>query len=502
MKLSELSKKLSERSLKYKFDFPEDTDITGISYDSRNIKPGNIFFAVKGLQSDGNKFVNEAITKGAALVFTEESNDAFENIPVIKVNEIRKFMAVVSGVFYGDPTSKLKLIGITGTNGKTTTSYLIHSMLSEAGYKTGLIGTIEYRIGDKRFESKLTTPDSVELNMILNKMVTENTEYCVMEVSSIALSMDRVYGLKFDSSVFTNLTSEHLDFHKDMNSYFSAKKILFDSLGESSYVISNRDDEYGVKITEDSNAKKFFYSIDAPALNSLDLKAENVKIDLNGIKFDLTRQGESTEINCGLAGRFNVYNALASAGTALNYGADLNDIKKTLLKFEGVPGRFQKLLMPNGAVSVVDYSHTSDSLKNAIEAAREIIDGEGKGGSLITIFGCGGNKDKTKRPVMGKFATDLSDYTIITSDNPRFEEPMEIIKEIESGIKSGKKYEVIENREEAIKKGIEISSEGDIVLICGKGHETYQEIKGVRSHFDDREIALKYMNQKSGNAEA
>ncbi|MBK8981438.1 MAG: UDP-N-acetylmuramoyl-L-alanyl-D-glutamate--2,6-diaminopimelate ligase [Ignavibacteria bacterium] len=502
MKLSELSKKLSERSLKYKFAFPEDTEITGISYDSRNLNPGNIFFAVKGLQSDGNKFVNEAIAKGAVLVFTKEASDSFEKIPVISVKEIRKFMAVVSGIFYGDPSSKLKLIGITGTNGKTTTSYLIHSMLSEAGYKTGLIGTIEYRIGDKKFESKLTTPDSVELNMILNEMVTENIEYCVMEVSSIALSMDRVYGLKFDTAVFTNLTSEHLDFHKDMGSYLSAKKILFDSLSERSFALSNRDDEYGERITNDTKAEKIFYVIDASIKNSKDIKAENVKLDMNGIKFDLTRLGESTEICCGLAGRFNVYNALASAGTVLNYGVDLNCIKTVLSKFEGVPGRFQKLPMPNGALSVVDYSHTSDSLKNAIEAAREIIDDEGKGGSLITIFGCGGNKDRTKRPVMGKFATELSDYTIITSDNPRFEEPLEIIKEIESGINAGKKYEVIENREEAIKKGIEISSRGDIILICGKGHETYQEVKGVRSHFDDKEIVSKYMNQTSGDAEA
>jgi len=502
MKISKLSEKLSERSLKYNFDFPEDAEITGISYDSRNVSPGNIFFAIKGLQSDGNKFINEAIAKGAVLVFTEEASDAYEKLRVINVKEIRKFMAVVSGIFYGDPSSKLKLIGVTGTNGKTTTSYLIHSMLNEAGYKTGLIGTIEYRIGDKKFESKLTTPDSVELNMILNKMVNENIEYCVMEVSSIALSMDRVYGLNFNTAVFTNLTSEHMDFHKDMGSYLSAKKILFDSLSENSFALSNSDDEYGERITENTKAVKIIYAVDAAVKNSKDLKAENVKLDMKGIKFDLIRSGESTEISCGIAGRFNVYNLLASAGTVLNYGVDLNFINASLSKFEGVPGRFQKILMPNGAVSVIDYSHTSDSLKNAIDAAREIIDDEGKGGSLITIFGCGGNKDKTKRPVMGKFATELSDYTIITSDNPRFEEPLEIIREIESGIKAGKKYEVIENREDAIKKGIEISSRGDIILICGKGHETYQEVKGVRSHFDDREIVLKYMNQKSGNAEA
>ncbi|MBS1516914.1 MAG: UDP-N-acetylmuramoyl-L-alanyl-D-glutamate--2,6-diaminopimelate ligase [Bacteroidetes bacterium] len=496
MKLSEISGKLRSGSLKYELHFDEDREITGICYDSRNVVQGNIFFAIRGMKSDGNKFIKEAIDKGAVLIFSEEEYGAETTVPVKKIENIRKFMAEVSGIFYGDPSSGLKLIGVTGTNGKTTTSYLIMSMLKEAGFNTGLIGTIEYRIGDEKYESKLTTPDSVEMNMILDKMVKKNIEYCVMEVSSIALSMDRVYGLKYDAAVFTNLTSEHLDFHKDMNNYFEAKKILFDSLDENNIAFSNRDDEYGERILEDTAAEKKFYAIDSES----DIKAGNVKLSMSGVSFDMKINGENTEIRSDLGGKFNVYNILAAAGVALNYGVSVDEIRSAVRVFEGVPGRFSRIPLPNGALAVIDYSHTSDSLKNAIEAAREILNSEGKNGNLITIFGCGGNRDRTKRPVMGKFATELSDYSILTSDNPRFEDPMEIIDEIKNGISGEAEYEVIENREEAIKKGIGISREGDLILICGKGHETYQEVKGVRTHFDDKEMVMKYLNKAGQNA--
>lgn len=500
MKLSEISEKLRESSLKYEMDFQDDVEISGLSYDSRNVKQGNIFFAVKGLISDGNKFINEAVEKGAVIVFTDDENFSVSEVPVIKVEDVRKFMATVSGIFYGDPSSKLRLIGVTGTNGKTTTAYLIHAMLSNAGYKTGLIGTIECLIGNEKVESKLTTPDSVELNMILNKMVNEKTEFCVMEVSSIALSMERVFGLKFDAAVFTNLTSEHLDFHKDMENYFEAKKILFDNLSVDSIAVSNKDDEYGERILSDTKAEKIFYSVDRSIESDNDLKADDVKLGMDGIDFSLSYGSERTEVSSDLAGRFNVYNILASAGVVLNYNVSLKSIAEVLDNFSGVKGRFNRIPLPNGAVAVIDYSHTSDSLKNAIEAAKEIIKDENKNGSLITIFGCGGNKDRSKRSVMGKYATELSDFTIITSDNPRFEDPMEIIEEIKKGISDEAEYKVIENREEAIKAGIGLAVAGDIILICGKGHETYQEIKGIRSHFDDKEIVLKYQNLSLKNA--
>ena len=485
MKISEI---INKSRVNAELKLRDDIEITGLHYDSRKIKPGNIFFAIKGLKDDGNKFVTDAINNGAVMIFTEEDINMQSAVPTVKSNEIRKLMAEYSGIFYGDPSSKLKLIGITGTNGKTTTSYLIRSFLNDAGYSTGLLGTIDYQVGNQKTESKLTTPDSVEVNMMLSEMVNSGTQFCIMEVSSIALVMDRVYGLKFDTAVYTNLTSEHLDFHKDMENYFEAKKILFDNLQESAKAISNSDDLYGQSIMENCRAKKFFYS----GKNESDLRSFNEKLSLSGLEFDVKWNGRTYTLKSNLTGRFNIYNILASVSTVLQYDIDMTMIQSSLLKFQEVSGRFNRIKLPNGAIAVIDYSHTSDSLKNAIESAREIVDEEKKFGKVITIFGCGGNKDRTKRPVMGELATGLSDRAIITSDNPRFEEPMDIIDEIISGIKDKKNFEVIENREEAIKKGLEISREGDIVLICGKGHETYQEVKGVRTHFDDKEIVGKY----------
>ena len=485
MKISEI---INKSRVSAELKLRDDIEITGLHYDSRKIKPGNIFFAIKGLKDDGNKFVTDAINNGAVLIFTEDDINIQSAVPAVKTNEIRKLMAEYSGIFYGDPSSKLKLIGITGTNGKTTTSYLIRSFLNDAGYSTGLLGTIDYQVGDQKTESKLTTPDSVEVNMMLNEMVNSGTQFCIMEVSSIALVMERVYGLKFDTAVYTNLTSEHLDFHKDMDNYFAAKKILFDNLPESGNAISNSDDSYGRSILDDCRAKKFFYS----SREESDLRSFNEKLSLSGLEFDVKWNGRTYTLKSDLSGRFNIYNILASVSTVLQYDIDMPMIQSSLLKFQEVRGRFNRVKLPNGAIAVIDYSHTSDSLKNAIESAREIVDEEKRFGRVITIFGCGGNKDRTKRPVMGELAAGLSDQAIITSDNPRFEEPMDIIEEIISGIKDKKNFEVIENREEAIKKGLEISREGDIVLICGKGHETYQEVKGIRTHFDDKEIVGKY----------
>ena len=485
MKISEI---INKSRVNAELKLRDDIEITGLHYDSRKIKPGNIFFAIKGLKDDGNKFVTDAINNGAVLIFTEDDINIQSAVPAVKTNEIRKLMAEYSGIFYGDPSSKLKLIGITGTNGKTTTSYLIRSFLNDAGYSTGLLGTIDYQVGEKKTESKLTTPDSVEMNIMLSEMVNSGTQFCIMEVSSIALVMERVYGLKFDTAVYTNLTSEHLDFHKDMDNYFAAKKILFDNLPESGNAISNSDDSYGRSILDDCRAKKFFYS----SREESNLRSFNEKLSLSGLEFDVKWNGRTYTLKSDLSGRFNIYNILASVSTVLQYDIDMPMIQSSLLKFQEVRGRFNRVKLPNGAIAVIDYSHTSDSLKNAIESAREIVDEEKRFGRVITIFGCGGNKDRTKRPVMGELAAGLSDQAIITSDNPRFEEPMDIIEEIITGIKDKKNFEVIENREEAIKKGLEISREGDIVLICGKGHETYQEVKGIRTHFDDKEIVGKY----------
>lgn len=485
MKFSELVKKLN---VKLDYDFADDFEVKGLAYDSRKVKPGYIFFAIKGLKDDGNKYAKDAISSGAEVIISEEKLKLEQK--VIKTDEIRKLMAIISGVFYGNPSEKLKLIGVTGTNGKTTTTYLIKSLLDNAGNKTGLLGTIGYQTGLSSSDSTLTTPDSIELNMMMSEMVNSKMNFCVMEVSSIALAMDRVYGLNFDAAVFTNLTSEHLDFHKDMKNYFESKKILFDNLSGKNFAISNKDDFYGETIVSNTKADKFFYSVKKES----DLKSFNEKLSLEGLEFDVKWNGKIYHLKSRLTGRFNIYNILASVSTVLQYDVDMDVIRKSLLNFNEVSGRFNRIKLPNGAIAVIDYSHTSDSLKNAIDSAREIINEENKNARVITVFGCGGNKDKSKRPVMGNFATSLSDYSIITSDNPRFEDPMEIINEILTGIKTKNNFEIIENREEAIKRGIEISREGDIVLICGKGHETYQEINGIKNHFDDKEIVKKYFS--------
>jgi len=369
MKISEI---INKSRVNAELKLRDDIEITGLHYDSRKIKPGNIFFAIKGLKDDGNKFVSDAINNGAVLIFTEDDIHMQSAVPAIKTNEIRKLMAEYSGIFYGDPSSKLKLIGITGTNGKTTTSYLVRSFLNDAGYRTGLLGTIDYEVGDQKTESKLTTPDSVEVNMMLSEMVNSGTQYCIMEVSSIALVMDRVYGLKFDSAAYTNLTSEHLDFHKDMENYFEAKKILFDNLQESAKAISNSDDLYGQSILENCRAKKFFYS----GKNESDLRSFNEKLSLSGLEFDVKWNGKTYTLKSNLTGRFNIYNILASVSTVLQYDIDMTMIQSSLLNFKEVSGRFNRIKLPNGAIAVIDYSHTSDSLKNAIESAREIVDEE------------------------------------------------------------------------------------------------------------------------------
>ncbi|MBN8569382.1 MAG: UDP-N-acetylmuramoyl-L-alanyl-D-glutamate--2,6-diaminopimelate ligase [Ignavibacteria bacterium] len=460
--------------------------IEGLAYDSRKVKENYIFFALKGLKDDGSKYIKSAIDAGAKAIVTDMDLDVNE-IPtnVLSVKDARKTMALFANVYNELPSEKLKLIGVTGTNGKTTTTYLIKTFLENSGYKTGLLGTIDYQIGDVKVESKLTTPESVEICSMLGEMVKQGYQYCVMEVSSIALVMKRVYSLNFNTAIFTNLTSEHLDFHHNMENYFEAKKILFDDLSDNSFAITNLDDIYGEKILADTKAKKITYAVNADA----DYKAENSNFDLKGLSFDI--KGKDIKIDSNITGKFNIYNMLASIACVRNYNISYDSINDSLKNFEGVNGRFNKIELPNGAYAVVDYSHTSDSLKNAIESAREIVNNENKNGRVITIFGCGGNKDVTKRPVMGKFATELSDYSIMTSDNPRFEKPLDIIREIRKGAVN-KNYEIDENRETAIEKGIRMSKAGDIILICGKGHETYQEINGVRTHFDDKEMVQKY----------
>lgn len=470
----------------------KDFTVEGLAYDSRKIKNGFIFFAIKGYKEDGNKYVPAAVEKGANAVITDtESAKGLNYENVIGVDDVRKTMALMAFEFYERPTDKINLIGVTGTNGKTTITYLLRHIFETAGFKCGLVGTIDYLTGAKKQESKLTTPDSIEINAMLKEMVDSGIEYCFMEVSSIALVLHRVYGLEYKAGVFTNLTSEHLDLHKNMQNYFEAKKILFDSLGNGAGAVSNMDDIYGIGIVKNTKAKKIYYSMNS---EEAEFRAVNEKITMDGISFGLLHKDKIFEFKSGLTGRFNIYNILAAVGCAKYLKIDIETIQKAISSFGEVNGRFNKIKLPNEAFAVIDYSHTSDSLKNAVESAVEIRNLNPGKGRVITIFGCGGNKDRTKRPAMGEISTTLSDYTIITSDNPRFEDPMDIINEILAGVKTKDNYEVNANREEAIKRGIEISRKDDIILICGKGHETYQEVKGVRSHFDDKEIVEKYFH--------
>jgi len=479
-----------------KSDAVKDFSVVGLAYDSRKVVNNFIFFAIKGYKDDGNKYVSKAIENGAKAIITENefvnelTKIVSEDINIIGVDDVRKVMAQMGFAFYKNPSEKIKLIGVTGTNGKTTITYLLKHIFESAGFKCGLVGTIDYVTGDKKLESKLTTPDSIEINEMLKEMVYAGFDYCFMEVSSIALVLHRVYGQKFSAGVFTNLTSEHLDLHKNMQNYFEAKKILFDRLDSSQYAISNLDDSYGNDIIKGTKGKKVYYSMNSET----DYRAVNEKISMDGISFEIIYKDKIYKINSTLTGRFNIYNILAAVALAHSLNINFETIQKAIANFSAVNGRFNKIELPNKAYAVIDYSHTSDSLKNAVESAIEIRNMSTYKGRVITIFGCGGNKDRTKRPVMGETATSLSDYSIITSDNPRFEEPIEIIKEILVGVRTIDNFEVNPNREEAIKRGIEISKKGDIILICGKGHETYQEVKGVKSHFDDKEMVEKYFH--------
>jgi UDP-N-acetylmuramoyl-L-alanyl-D-glutamate--2,6-diaminopimelate ligase len=395
---------------------------------------------------------------------------------VVKIEDTRKGLALAASTFYGEPWKKLKMIGITGTNGKTTSTYMIKAILEEAGSKVGLIGTIANYVGDEKVPSHRTTPESLELHELFRKMVDSGVTHCIMEVSSHSLSLDRVYGIEFSQSIFSNLTQDHLDFHETFENYYNAKLILFKNSISS---IINIDDEYGKRVYEEVQNNKITYSIE----NSSDLKAKNIVMHSRGIEFDLVYKNENTHVNLNIPGRYNIYNALGSAAACLNGGIGFEAIKKGLEKAV-VPGRCE-IVTKNYNLDyevIVDYAHSPDSLKNILTTVREFTKGR-----LISVFGCGGDRDKTKRPIMGEIASRLSDITIITSDNPRTEEPQTIIKEITKGVVK-ENYVVIESRREAIKKAMTLAKKDDIIVIAGKGHEDYQELKDKVIHFDEREV--------------
>ena len=465
-------------------------DVANIVYDSRKVEKNSIFVAIKGFNTDGHKFILQALSKGAIAIVLEDNNAIPDEIFIhdkaakILVHDSRAALAEISNYFYKEPTKKLKLIGITGTNGKTTTTYYIKNILENSGVKTGLIGTISNFIGDKEIKSSLTTPESNDLNAFFYEMLSQGCKYAIMEVSSHSLVLNRVKNLTFSAAVFTNITSDHLDFHKDFDSYLKAKKILFDNLGVSAFGVINLDDSNSTRLTEDSKASYHSYG----KASNADFFISKINYDLNGTNFLLTYKNESYSVSTSLVGGFNAYNATAAIAATVLLGIDFNTAVEGIKSTKQVPGRFEVVGKGNKKV-IVDYSHTADSLEKALQAVHQIVKNKFP---IYTVFGCGGNRDKSKRPIMGKIASELSDKIIITSDNPRNEDPFEIINDIKTGI-TEENFEVIENREEAIKKAIQSSEDNSVILVAGKGHEDYQEIKGERHHFSDKEIALKYL---------
>jgi UDP-N-acetylmuramoyl-L-alanyl-D-glutamate--2,6-diaminopimelate ligase len=483
MKLSELLKGV------YMSEPPEelaDIKIAGIESDSRKIKSGDLFVALVGPKEDGSQFVPKAIEQGAKVIVqhgddfkTEEK----EGVIFLTVPDTRKALEQLLRNFYSDVSKKIKVIGITGTNGKTTITYLLEAIFNTNNLPCGVIGTVNYRYGGKVFEAKNTTPGMVENHALLNDMVNAGCAYCAMEVSSHALDQSRVAGIDFNSAIFTNLTGDHLDYHKTMDSYFEAKTKLFIGLGPTATAVINTDDSYAEKLIKISDRKVKTYS----TKNNANYFAKEIKLNASGTNFILACPGGETEINTPLVGLHNVYNILSAIAVAHENGLSIEQIKKGLENLKNVPGRLESVINNKGFAVLVDYAHTDDALANVLSSLRKVVTGK-----IITVFGCGGDRDKTKRPRMGKVASELSGFSIITSDNPRSEEPEQIAKEIEVGCVNNN-YKIILDREDAIKEAIGMAQPDDCILIAGKGHENYQIFKNQTIHFDDKEIAKKYL---------
>ncbi|MCB0752925.1 MAG: UDP-N-acetylmuramoyl-L-alanyl-D-glutamate--2,6-diaminopimelate ligase [Ignavibacteriae bacterium] len=468
----------------------EQLEIDNISIDSRNCKNGTIFFALKGFKTDGHKFIPQAISNGASAVVMDEDQPGIDQlissskVAKILVKNSREALAQIANVFYGNPSSKLNLVGITGTKGKTTTSYFLKNIFETAGMKTGLIGTNKNMIGEKKISTKLTTPESHIINNLMSEMVKEHCSNCVMEVSSHAVELNRISNLDFNIGVFTNITSDHLDFHETFENYMTAKSKFFQSLKPTAKIIYNKDDKNYESILKSSVAEKISYSLK----NEADFKVENVEYNLDGTKFRFIYQEKKYDVETELIGTFNAYNAIAAIGSAIYSNVSVENAIEGIYATPQVPGRFEVIASGNKRV-IIDYSHTADSLNQALNAIKHIVKSERP---IYTVFGCGGDRDKTKRPIMGKIAVENSSFVYVTSDNPRSENPFDIINDITKNLNT-KNYNVIENREEAIKSAITDSEENAVILIAGKGHENYQEINGVRNFFSDKETAEKYL---------
>ena len=484
MRLSTLIKDLGIISLQ-----GTDPEIKGISSNSEQIREGYLFVAIKGQRNDGHRFIEETIKRGAVAVVLEDDILPRVNFPLIKVKNPRLVLARIADRFFNHPSAKIQLIGITGTNGKTTVSYLIKNILENFNKKIGLLGTINYEIGDRIIPASNTTPDTTILNSYLQDMIKENIDYAILEVSSHSISQHRIKYLDFNSGVFTNFSNDHLDYHKNRENYFRVKKSFFESLSSESKAIVNIDDYQYRNIVRDIRAKVFTYGMREEA--DVFLKKDSLSFSLAESKFTVCALGQEFEIECPLIGEYNVYNILAAVCLCLTQGVPKEIIKKSLKNFAGLPGRLERIDCGQNFILFIDYAHTEEALRNVLVNLRKFV----HNGRLISIFGCGGDRDKEKRPSMGKIGSRLSDFVILTSDNPRSEEPQEIILDIQKGIE-GDNYEIILDRGEAIRKGLSLAKQNDIVLIAGKGHEKYQVLKDTIIPFSDAEVAKRCLSKK------
>ncbi|MBO8433993.1 MAG: UDP-N-acetylmuramoyl-L-alanyl-D-glutamate--2,6-diaminopimelate ligase [Tyzzerella sp.] len=458
-----------------------ETEFEKIEYDSRKVSKGDAFVCVTGFKTDGHNYVESAIKSGATVIFCErELENIDESVTVIQFENTRKALAHISAEYYGRPSERMNVIGVTGTNGKTTTTFLVKSVLDKIGHKTGIIGTIENRIGDRIIATERTTPESLELQELFKTMADEGCQDVVMEVSSHALDLHRVDDIRFNVGIFTNLTQDHLDYHVTMENYKKAKGLLFERCLAS---VVNIDDEAGEYMVSVSKGKVITFAIDKNA----DLKAEDIHISADGVEFKLEYDGKEYPVSLNTPGKFSIYNALGAIGACILMGIDMDTIISGLKENKGVNGRFQTVRSKRGFNAIVDYAHTPDGLENILKTAKEFVKGR-----IITVFGCGGDRDRTKRPIMGEIAGIYSDYCIITSDNPRTEDPAQILDDVEPGTKkSGCEYTKIVDRGEAIKYAIDMAKEGDVVIVAGKGHENYQIFADKTIHFDDVEEVKK-----------
>ena len=476
MKLNELLKNITP----IKIIGNDDVEITGVNIDSRRIKTGHLFVAMKGTQVDGHLFIGKAIELGAISVLCEDLPEVLqEGITYVQVESTEDAVGKVATLFYGDPSHKLKLVGVTGTNGKTTIATLLYNMFRKFGHKVGLLSTVCNYIDDVEVPADHTTPDPIELNELLAKMVEAGCEYAFMECSSHAIHQKRIGGLKFAGGLFTNLTRDHLDYHKTVENYRNAKKAFFDGLPKDAFAITNADDKNGMIMVQNTKATVKTYSIRTLA----DFRARILECHFEGMYLEI----DGREVGVQFIGKFNVSNLLAVYGAAIMLGKKPEDVLLVLSTLHSVNGRLEPIHSPEGFTAIVDYAHTPDALANVLNAIHEVLDGKGH---VITVCGAGGNRDKGKRPLMAQEAVRQSDKVIITSDNPRFEGPQDIINDMLAGLNEQQMRKVISivDRKEAIRTACMMAQKGDVVLVAGKGHETYQEIKGVKHHFDDKEV--------------